>query len=147
MKTFRLILKKNALGSAIKRLLKAAKTGVPDLHPDCIYCDSVNSMMNTITPPRFDIFCAINKHKPKNVTALAKALKRDTESVLKDVAVLNSIGIIKLKPNNFNPSLSQKPTTKYNRIVFEFDLSQYSTSPTGKLKTNNATKKKTQTLR
>lgn len=146
MKTFTLILKKNALGSMVKRLRRAVKTGIPDLHPDCIYCDSIDSMLKTITPPRFDVFCAINQNKPKNVTALAKILKRDTESVLKDVTALYFVGIINLKPYKLNPTFSQRPITKYSKIVFECDFSQFRTSQARKLKTNNAKKKKTKTL-
>lgn len=121
MKTFTFKIKKYSLGHAIKEMKMAAKTNKPHLHTGIMYCDSFDSMMRTMTTSRFEAFSAIVEYKPASISALAKALNKDTSNVLRDVRVLADLKIIELIEVPNGERVSFKPVALYDKIVFECD--------------------------
>ena len=69
--------------SMSKRLLFAAKSGKPDVHPHELQCSSYSDLLEIATESRLEILRSIISKKPKSLYELAKLVKRDQSYVLK----------------------------------------------------------------
>ena len=75
--------------------------------------------MKIMTKSRFQVFAAIVESNPESLTGLAKVLEKDLGNVLRDVKVLESLGLIELQKT---PGLRREKTkaiARYERIIFE----------------------------
>lgn len=67
-----------------------------------------------LSPPRLQILTMIPALKPKSISALAKALKKDFKNVYSDVKFLADLGLIELKEEGRRKMLV--PTAKFDGI-------------------------------
>lgn len=121
MKTFTIRIEKSPDKSAFKRLRKAIKTRVPDVHPDELICDSVDSALSVLSKSKFEAFAGILNSKPESIATLAKLLNKDQGNVLRDVRALEALGLIKLTEEKDGDRARLKPVTLYSKIIFDFE--------------------------
>jgi predicted transcriptional regulator len=69
-----------------------------------------------LSPPRLQILALIPVLKPRSISALAKALKKDFKNVHTDVKFLADLGLIELKEVGNRKTLV--PVAKYQGIEF-----------------------------
>jgi predicted transcriptional regulator len=67
-----------------------------------------------LSPPRLQILTMIPVLKPKSISALAKALKKDFKNVYSDAKFLADLGLIELKEEGNRKTLI--PIAKFNGI-------------------------------
>jgi predicted transcriptional regulator len=69
-----------------------------------------------LSPPRLQILTMIPSLKPKSISALAKALKKDFKNVYSDVKFLADLGFIELREEGTKKTLV--PIAKFDGIEF-----------------------------
>ena len=121
MKVFTFRCEKNPKKSVIDAMGNAINTGKPDIRDDELVCDSMDSMLKLISRCHFEIFAAFIEYKLESLYDLAKVLNQDPDNVLRDVKVLESLGLIKLIPIKDGDRECLKPFANYDKIVFEFE--------------------------
>jgi predicted transcriptional regulator len=121
MKTFTIKIENKATEMAFKRLKRAIKSGIPDVHPDELICDSLDSALSVFSKSKFEVFAGILNFQPDSVAALAKALDKDHANVLRDARALEALGLIKLVIEKDGDRTRLRPATLYNKIIFDFD--------------------------
>lgn len=97
-------------GSALKGKLKS-KVG-----EETISVSSWDLLGKILSPPRLQILSLIPVLKPKSISALAKAMKKDFKNVYSDVRFLADMGLIDLREEGRRKTLV--PTAKYNSVEF-----------------------------
>jgi predicted transcriptional regulator len=120
VKTFTIKIEKNPDESAFKRLKRAIKTHIPDVHPDELLCDSLDSALSVFSKSKFEVFAGVLNSKPDSVAALAKVLDKDQANVLRDARALEALGLIKLVEEKDGDRTRLRPATLYNKIIFDF---------------------------
>ena len=120
MKTFTIKIENRPDEVAFKKLKKVIKTGIPDVHPDELLCDSLDSALSVFSKSKFEVFAGILNLKPDSVAALAKGLDKDQANVLRDVRALEAMGLIKLVMEKDGDRTRLRPATLYNKIIFDF---------------------------
>ncbi len=63
------------------------------------YFESMQAVRKFLTDKRLEVWRTIRDKKPGSISALAKMLNRDFKSIHSDVALLESIGLVKLQKN------------------------------------------------
>lgn len=104
----------------MEALKRAVRTGIPDVHPDELFCDSVESMLETISRSKFEAFAMIVEHKPKSLRELAEILGKDLGNVSRDVKVLELLGLVELRKENKQDPRALCPVAMYDQITFDF---------------------------
>ncbi|MBI3544902.1 MAG: hypothetical protein HY075_16645, partial [Deltaproteobacteria bacterium] len=66
----------------------------PSAKPGELRTNSVGAMLSSMTTGRIELFYAIAGKCPGSVCQIARLLKRDAANVLRDVKVLESIGLV-----------------------------------------------------
>ena len=102
------------------RVEQAAKTGVPDLEKDELSSNSINALLSTMTAGRIQLFYAIANQKPDSMYQLAQLLERDHPNVIRDVKVLEGVGLVKLVAEKDGERERMRPVALYERIIFDF---------------------------
>jgi predicted transcriptional regulator len=120
VKTFTIRIEKNPDVDAFKRLKRVIKTGVPDVRPDELLCDSMDSALKVLSKSKFELFGGILTFKPESLAALAKALDKDQANVQRDARALEALGLIKLAVEKDGDRTRLRPTALYNKIIFDF---------------------------
>lgn len=120
MKTFTVKLRKNSLKKSMDALKRAVRTGVPEIHKDELFCDSVETMMETISRSKLAAFAAIVEYKPKSIKELAEVLNKDLGNVSRDVKVLALLGLVELRKENEHDPRALCPIAMYDKITFDF---------------------------
>jgi predicted transcriptional regulator len=67
-----------------------------------------------LSTPRLQILTAIPALKPKSISALAKAMKKDFKNVYSDVKFLADLGLVELREEG--PKKTLVPIAKFNGI-------------------------------
>ena len=102
------------------RVEQAAKTGVPDLEKDELSSNSINALLSTMTAGRIQLFYAIANQNPDSMYQLAQLLERDHPNVIRDVKVLEGVGLVKLVAEKDGERERMRPVALYERIIFDF---------------------------
>ena len=126
MKTFTFRYDPNPRKSAIAAINRAQKTGQGEIRKDEISCRSMEDMMKIMTRSRFQVFTAIVETSPDSLTVLAQTLDKDLGNVMKDIQVLESLGLIELQKSKGKHGEKSKPISLYDRIIFECEPKRYS---------------------
>ena len=95
--TFRYSPNEPSIGS---RMIKAARTGKPDLRPDELVSRSLKGLLTVASESKLELFETILKEKPVSVYALAEKVGKNQSYVLKEVRVLEGLGLIRLHREN-----------------------------------------------
>lgn len=62
-----------------------------------VFFENVAALRAFITPRRIELIRAIHQMKPQSAYELAQLVKRDVKSVMTDLAVLESLGLVELR--------------------------------------------------
>ena len=81
-------------------MIKAARTGKPDLRPDELVSRSLKGLLTVASESKLELFETILKEKPVSVYALAEKVGKNQSYVLKEVRVLEGLGLIRLHREN-----------------------------------------------
>lgn len=119
MKTFTFRYDPHPRKSAMASIQKSIKSGAKDIERDSIACKSMDDMMKLMTKTRFQVFTAIVEKAPTSLTELADILDKDLGNVVRDVKVLESLGLIELQKSPGRRREKVKPVALYDRIIFE----------------------------
>ena len=119
MKTFTFRYDPSPRNSAMTSIAKSLKTGAIDIERDSIACKSMDDMMKLMTKARFQLFAAIVEKAPGSLTELAAVLEKDLGNVVRDVKVLESLGLIEFQKSPGRHGEKLKPVALYQRIIFE----------------------------
>ncbi len=85
---------------------------------EVIIFSSWDQLGRALSPHRLRILSAVRTAKPKSISALAKALRRDFKNVYSDVRLLAEIGLLKLKETGKGRSLV--PEAKFKELAMSF---------------------------
>ncbi len=85
---------------------------------DVITVSSWDVLNKILSAPRLQILTAIPSLKPKSISALAKAMKKDFKNVHSDVKFLADLGLIDLRKEGSRRTLV--PVAKFDGIEFAF---------------------------
>ena len=102
------------------RLKKAVKTGVPDIRKDEVSSNSIHAILSTMSEVRLQLFYTIADHHPASMYSLAQTINRDHANVIRDVKVLEGLGLIKLVSEMDGDRERMRPVALYDRIIFDF---------------------------
>ena len=62
-----------------------------------VFFENISALRAFITPKRIELIRAIHQQKPESAYELAKFVNRDLKSVMTDLMVLKSLGLLELK--------------------------------------------------
>ncbi len=102
------------------RLEKAAKSHVADIEKDEALSNSINAMLSTMTAGRIQLFYAIADQKPESIYNLAQILERDHANVIRDVKILEGLGLVRLDAKKDGERERLRPVALYDRLIFDF---------------------------
>ncbi|MEW6058497.1 MAG: hypothetical protein AB1540_18020 [Bdellovibrionota bacterium] len=124
MKTFTFKYDPHPTKTAFNAISRSVKAGKGSIRKDEIACRSMDDMMKIMSKIRFQLFTTIVEKAPDSVTELAKMLDKDLGNVLKDVRILESLGLVELKRRKAKRGTKIRPVALYDRIVFECEPKQ-----------------------
>ncbi len=81
-------------------------------------CENVEALRSFITFKRIELLKIINKQKPNSIYELASLVHRDLKSVMTDLTILASLGLVELKKENKSREKIH-PVVNYDRIQIE----------------------------
>lgn len=85
---------------------------------ETIVLASWEQLGQVFSPQRLEILSVVLKAKPRSISALARALKRDFKNVHSDVRLLAGLGLIDLKEEGKRKSLV--PIAKFKELAMTF---------------------------
>ncbi len=88
----------------------------PKSGDEIISVSSWEILGRVLSPPRLQILTMIPALKPKSISALARAMKKDFKNVYSDVKFLADLGLIELKEEGRRKTLV--PIAKFEGIEF-----------------------------
>lgn len=83
-----------------------------------IFFENINALRAFITPKRIELIRAIHHQKPESAYELAHFVNRDVKSVMTDLAVLESLGLLELKKET-EPREKVRPLVEYDQLQVE----------------------------
>ncbi len=111
------------------RLEKAARSRVPDIEKDEASSNSINAMLSTMTAGRIQLFYTVADQKPDSMYHLAQILERDHANVIRDVKVLEGLGLVRLDARKDGERERLQPVALYDRLIFDFGKAGISVVP------------------
>ena len=104
------------LKQALTPALKKAKNS--DAQKSSVhFIRSVSTYQKLMTNTRYQVFFTIRDKKPESLYALAKILGKELSNLLKDIRILESLGLIELEDvTTATGRAGQKPLTSYDEI-------------------------------
>jgi predicted transcriptional regulator len=76
---------------------KQAQRGEPVEKKEGIFFENVTALRAFLTPRRIELIRAIHQEKPESAYELAQLVQRDVKSVMTDLVVLESLGLVELQ--------------------------------------------------
>lgn len=80
-------------------------TGPRRPNEEVIIFSSWDQLGHALSPARLQILSAVLQTKPKSISALARALRRDFKNVYNDVRLLSDIGLLDLRAKGTRKAL------------------------------------------
>ena len=111
---------KASMDGMFDRFKEAAKSRKPQIRSDEMRSNSVAAMLSSMTAGRIELFYTIANSKPDSVYQVAQLLKRDAANVLRDVKILEGIGLVSLITEKDGGRERSRPVADYDRILFDF---------------------------
>ena len=85
------------------RAWERAEQGLAAEEPiDRLYFESLETLLNVLTPKRLDLLKTLHESGPSSVRALARTSQRDYKNVHQDIHVLEKIGLIQRRGGKVN---------------------------------------------
>ncbi len=83
-----------------------------------IFFENINALRAFITPKRIELIRVIHHQKPESAYELAKMVDRDIKSVMTDLTVLESLGLLELRKEE-EPREKIRPLVDYDSLQVE----------------------------
>lgn len=83
-----------------------------------VFFENIAGLRAFITPRRIELIRAIHHEKPASAYELAKSVQRDVKSVMTDLVVLESLGLVELEKDNEQRE-KIKPLVDYDTLQVE----------------------------
>ena len=103
----------------VKELIEIARrieTG-EDVRDDSLVFESYEAFRKILTPERLRILQVIREKEPRSVYELAKVLGRDRRNVIKDLEILETLGLVEFSEEERGKRKSRRPVVPYDEIV------------------------------
>lgn len=103
---------------AWKELLEVARKmdRGEDVRYEKLVFDSYEAFRKVMTPERLKILHVIREKEPKSVYELAKILGRDRRNVIKDLEMLEMLGLVEFEEEKHGKRRSRRPVVPYDEI-------------------------------
>ena len=93
-----------------------------DFKDEKIVVESLDTLRKVLTPERLKILQTIKTHNPKSVYELAKILDRDRSAVIRDLEVLESLGLVEFSEDKKSGRKRRKPVVPYDEIYIRIPV-------------------------
>ena len=113
--TFRYSPNEPSIGSR----LKEAVQGKPYVRPDEMVSRSLKGLLTVASESKLEIFEAILREKPASVYELSEKVGKNQSYVLKEVRVLEGLGLIRLHRENVGGRERLRPEALYSKIIID----------------------------
>ncbi len=87
-----------------------------DVSYEKLVFESYEAFRKVLTPERLKIMHVIREKEPKSVYELAKILGRDRRNVIKDLEILELLGLVEFEEEKRGKRKSRRPVVPYNEI-------------------------------
>ncbi|WP_456330182.1 HVO_A0114 family putative DNA-binding protein [Archaeoglobus sp.] len=87
-----------------------------DVRDDVLVFESYEAFRKMLTPERLRILQIIKEREPRSVYELAKVLGRDRRNVIKDLEVLEMLGLVEFSEEKRGKRKSRRPIVPYDEI-------------------------------
>ena len=114
--TFRYSPNEPSMGS---RMMEAVRTGKPDVRPNELVSKSLKGLLAVASESKLEIFEAILKTKPSSVYELAEKVGKNQSYVLREVRVLEGLGLIRLHRESEGGRERLRPEALYSKIIID----------------------------
>ncbi len=104
------------IAEAFKRVEKGE-----EIKEEKIVFNSLEDVRRVLTPERLRIIHTIKMRRPNSIYELAKTLKRDRSSVIKDLEYLKLLGLVELEDVK-GVRDKKRPVVKYDEIVINIPV-------------------------
>ena len=84
--------------------------------------ESYEAFRRVLTPERLRILQVIRSRSPRSIYELAKVLGRDRRSVIKDLKILELLGLVEFEEEMRGKRRSKRPVVSYDEIVVSISL-------------------------
>ena len=99
---------------AVRAWERAEQGLAPEEPIDLLYFESLETLLNVLSPRRLDLLKTLHESGPSSVRALARTSRRDYKNVHEDVRLLEKVGLIQRKEG--------KVSAPWERIIAEIRL-------------------------
>jgi len=107
------------LGEVVEAFKKVE--GREEFEEEKIVVESLDVLRKILTPERMRILQVIKNEKPNSIYELAKLLGRDRAAVIRDLEVLQKIGLVKISEEKDEKG-RKKPIVPYDEIVVKIPV-------------------------
>lgn len=83
-----------------------------------VFFESIEAVRKFMTPKRIELIRVIHHTKPASAYGLAKAVQRDVKSVMHDLRILKTVGLVTLKKEETNRE-KIRPLVEYDSVQVE----------------------------
>jgi len=87
-----------------------------DVSHERVVFDSYEAFRRVMTPERLKVLHVIREKRPKSIYELAKLLDRDRRNVIKDLEMLEMLGLVEFEEEKHGKRRSRKPVVPYDEI-------------------------------
>jgi len=101
------------------RMMEAVRTGKPDVRPNELVSKSLKGLLAVASESKLEIFEAILKTKPSSVYELAEKVGKNQSYVLREVRVLEGLGLIRLHRESEGGRERLRPEALYSKIIID----------------------------
>lgn len=116
--TFRFAPDEPSVGTRIKKALKGERY----VRPDELVSRNLAVLLQMATQTRLEIFYMIVKNKPHSIYELSEKLEKSQPYILKEVKILEGLGLITLKKELDGNRERLRPVALYSNIIFDFQF-------------------------
>jgi predicted transcriptional regulator len=100
-------------------MMEAVRTGKTDVRPDELVSRSLKGLLAVASESKLEIFEAILKEKPASVYELSERIGKNQSYVLKEVRVLEGLGLIRLHREHVGGRERLRPEALYSKIIID----------------------------
>jgi predicted transcriptional regulator len=104
--------------------IREAIAGKPYVKPDELISTNFKTLLQIATEPRLEIFRAIVNIKPGSIYELAEKLQKSQPYILKEVRILEALGLIQLKKESDGNREKLRPIALYSNIELNFQFEE-----------------------
>ena len=101
------------------RMREAVRTGKADVRSDELVSRSLKGLLAVASESKLELFETILREKPASIYELAEKIGKNQSYVLKEVRVLEGLGLIRLHRENEGGRERLRPEALYSKIIID----------------------------